>query len=411
MVTRLERRVCPHAVSGKMFWLCAITYIIALFGRMSYSAVMVALIANGSMDEAQAGLIGTALFVVYGVSQIFSGLIGDRISPKKMIFVGLIGSGILNLIMGLTGQYAVMLVVWALNGLFQSTMWSPIARIFAEQMPPDERKKCCNNIAVTYPLATILAYVLATVLLTAWNWRGVFLLAGGMIIITGINWMIRMSWFEKQIETSDEIEVIELQPKQTQKKENILRLLLLSGIVLATIPAMTHGMLRDGIQTWLPTLMTQNFHFGTSASVALDIIIPVWCVLYQGAAEKMDGKRTQSVCGIFCRDDYRVDCAGFGLQCQRRAVADSADCSKYLYDRRKYHVNQFNSGAFWRSRTRFICDGHFELFGICRFGDFQFWCRRSRTKFWLGVSHCGLGRLFSACVAGIAGRMQALGRV
>lgn len=135
---------------------------------------MVLLIANGSMDEAQAGLIGTALFVVYGVSQIFSGLIGDRISPKKMIFVGLIGSGILNLIMGLTGQYAVMLVVWALNGLFQSTMWSPIARIFAEQMPPDERKKCCNNIAVTYPLATILAYVLATVLLTAWNWRGVF---------------------------------------------------------------------------------------------------------------------------------------------------------------------------------------------------------------------------------------------
>lgn len=279
MVTRLERRVCPHAVSGKMFWLCAITYIIALFGRMSYSAVMVALIANGSMDEAQAGLIGTALFVVYGVSQIFSGLIGDRISPKKMIFVGLIGSGILNLIMGLTGQYAVMLVVWALNGLFQSTMWSPIARIFAEQMPPDERKKCCNNIAVTYPLATILAYVLATVLLTVWNWRGVFLLAGGMIVLTGIYWMIRMSWFEKQIETSDEIEVIELQPKQTQKKENMLRLLLLSGIVLATIPAMTHGMLRDGIQTWLPTLMTQNFHFGTSASVALDIIIPVFNML------------------------------------------------------------------------------------------------------------------------------------
>ena len=31
-----------------------------------------------------------------------------------------------------------------------------------------------------------------------------------MIIITGINWMIRMRWFEKQIETSDEIELIGL---------------------------------------------------------------------------------------------------------------------------------------------------------------------------------------------------------
>ena len=272
MVTRLERRVCPHAVSGKMFWLCAITYIIALFGRMSYSAVMVALIANGSMDEAQAGLIGTALFIVYGVSQIFSGLIGDRISPKKMIFVGLIGSGILNLIMGLTGQYAVMLVVWALNGLFQSTMWSPIARIFAEQMPPDERKKCCNNIAVTYPLATILAYVLATVLLTAWNWRGVFLLAGGMIIITGINWMIRMSWFEKQIETSDEIEVIELQPKQTQKKENMLRLLLLSGIVLAALLMSIVPLVE-----LMPGLLTDadSLEIRTFLERALDIVIGI----------------------------------------------------------------------------------------------------------------------------------------
>ena len=50
-----ERRVCPHALSQRLFLLCAATYIVGLFGRLSYSAVMVDLIASGSMDKAQAG--------------------------------------------------------------------------------------------------------------------------------------------------------------------------------------------------------------------------------------------------------------------------------------------------------------------------------------------------------------------
>ena len=122
MTKGIERRVCPHALSNRLFWLCAVTYVMALFGRLSYSSVMVALIADGSMDKGQAGLIGTALFIVYGVCQIFSGLIGDKISPKKMVFAGLMGSGLLNLLMGITGQYAVMLVLWSLNGVFQSML-------------------------------------------------------------------------------------------------------------------------------------------------------------------------------------------------------------------------------------------------------------------------------------------------
>ena len=79
MTQVIRRRVCPHALSQRLFLLCAATYIIGLFGRLSYSAVMVDLISSGSMDKTQAGLVGTALFIVYGVCQIFSGLIGDQI--------------------------------------------------------------------------------------------------------------------------------------------------------------------------------------------------------------------------------------------------------------------------------------------------------------------------------------------
>lgn len=274
MEQSFTRRLCPRRFTKRLFWLCASIYVIACFGRLSYSAVMVEMIASGGMNKAQAGLIGTALFIVYGAFQLISGLVGDHISPKKMIFTGVIGSGLINLCMGLTGQYHVMVVLWSLNGVFQSLVWSPVARIFAEQLPADERKRAASNVAVTYPLATVLTYLLSSVMLSVWNWRSVFLVSSGIMIAAGLYWLYRMGWFEKQIAQSSEVETISIQPHKQQKKEGLLHLMLVSGILLATVSAMTHGMLRDGIQTWLPSLMTDNFHFGTSVSIALDIIVP-----------------------------------------------------------------------------------------------------------------------------------------
>lgn len=315
MTKGIERRVCPHALSNRLFWLCAVTYVMALFGRLSYSAVMVALIADGSMDKGQAGLIGTALFIVYGVCQIFSGLIGDKISPKKMVFAGLMGSGLLNLLMGITGQYAVMLVLWSLNGVFQSMLWSPVARIFAEQMPPDERKKACSNVAVTYPLATVLTYLLASVMLTVWNWRSVFLLSAVMILAVGGYWLYRMTWFERQIAEHGEKEIITLQPKSRKNQEGFMHLMLVSGILLAAFASLTHGMLRDGIQTWLPSLMTDNFHFGTSASVALDIIVPLFnifgVVFTKAIAKRWIDNELKGAAGFFAVTIVALALLGF----------------------------------------------------------------------------------------------------
>lgn len=272
------RRVCPHTLARRLFYLCCITYIIGAFGRLTYSAVMVELIASGSMDKSQAGLIGTALFIVLGVSQVIGGIIGDRISPKKTIFVGVFGSAALNLGMGLAGQYGLMLLLWSCNGVFQSLIWSPVARIFAEQLPPDMRRSACSTAAATYPIATVIVYLMASLLLRALGWRSVFLLSAALMFAAAAVWYIRMTWFEKQIASSDEVET--LLPRAADagtmpQRQRLVPLLIVSGVLVATISSMTHGMLRDGIQTWLPSLMTENFHVDTAASVALDIILPV----------------------------------------------------------------------------------------------------------------------------------------
>lgn len=300
----LTRRVCPSALAGRLFFLCALTYIIALFGRLSYSSVMAELIASEGLSKSQAGLIGTALCGVYGVFQVFSGMIGDRISPKKLIFTGVMGSAVLNLIMGMTGSYSIMLIVWAVNGVFQSFVWSPVARIFAEMMPPERRKKSCSDAAITYPLATVLVYLLASVMLATLGWRSVFLISAIMMTAVSIYWLFRMTWFEKQTRENGEMETIELNEQEQKNGGSLLRLMVVSGVIFAVVGALSHGMLRDGIQSWVPSLMTDNFHFGTSLSVALAIILPLVNIsgvfITKAIAKKHIHNELNGSAGFFC---------------------------------------------------------------------------------------------------------------
>lgn len=274
MNSTITRRVCPEERATRLFFLCAITYIIALFGRQSYASVMAELITNEGFTKSQAGLIGTAFCIVYGVCQVLSGLMGDRFSPRKMIFVGIVSSGILNLGMGFSHSYWLMLVLWALNGIVQSFIWSPVVRIFAEMMPPDQRRKSCSNAAITFPLATVIIYLVASIMLRTGGWRPLFLFSGILMLIAGAVWNIRMKWYEAFTEQYGDIETIQLGAQEQQAGGSLLKLMVISGVIFAVFGALSHGMLRDGIQSWVPTLMTENFHFSTSISVALAIILP-----------------------------------------------------------------------------------------------------------------------------------------
>ena len=230
------RRVSPPRYANRLFCLTAGAYIAGLFGRMSYAAVMADLIAQEGLGKSQAGLIGTMFFVVYGVCQLLSGFLGDRISPKKLIFTGIIGSAVLNLGMGLSGaSYPTMLTLWTLNGVFQSMLWSPAARVFSEMIPPTHRKRACANGAATYPIATILTYLFASALLHFTGWRVDFLLSSLIMLISAAFFWVRMSFYERETEQCGEIEEITLTQVENAAQGSLIRTLIVSGTLLTVL--------------------------------------------------------------------------------------------------------------------------------------------------------------------------------
>ncbi len=269
------RRVCPEMYATRLFLLCCMMYIIGVFGRMSYSAVAVELITSEGFTKSQAGLIGTALFAAYGACQILSGFLGDKIPPRKMVFAGVFGSAVLNLGMGTADDYRGMLVLWAANGVFQSFIWPPVFKVFSEVLPPSYRKRACANAAATNPIATVLTYLFAAFALHALGWRSVFLLSGALMAAASFYWLRRMAWYEREIGAHGQVEHITLTPQEQASGGSLMQVLAMSGVLYALIAAVTHGMLRDGIQAWVPTFMTENFRFGASISTAMAVLLPL----------------------------------------------------------------------------------------------------------------------------------------
>jgi len=74
------------------------------FSRKTFNYAMPAMMADLGLDKADIGLIGTLFYITYGCSKFFSGIISDRSNPRYFMGLGLIATGIINIVFGLSSS-------------------------------------------------------------------------------------------------------------------------------------------------------------------------------------------------------------------------------------------------------------------------------------------------------------------
>ena len=75
---------------NRLIILFMVTYMVSYLTRINYGAVLLDMVKSTGFTKDLLSLAVTGSFVTYGVGQIISGFIGDKIEPKKLIFIGLI---------------------------------------------------------------------------------------------------------------------------------------------------------------------------------------------------------------------------------------------------------------------------------------------------------------------------------
>jgi OPA family glycerol-3-phosphate transporter-like MFS transporter len=242
----------------------------------------------GFLTKPQAGMIGTGFFLCYGIGQLVSGFLGDRIPSKWMCFAGIAASSVINLGMVFSESGLEMLWLWCINGFAQSLTWAPIIKILSERLSASQCRKASVTMTTTVAAGTISAYTLAALMIWVADWRSVFMVSSLIVGSISVLWLVMIGRIEKVSDansddtemSNDTIDALNLESEDRTKitmptAENIWVILLARGIYPVMLCIVLQGILKDGIMTWVPTYISEIYHLGSVTSILASTLLPI----------------------------------------------------------------------------------------------------------------------------------------
>ena len=269
-----ERKIVEPRAVWLLFALCWAVYFSAYIAKRNFSAAMTEMIGGGFLPKDRAGLINTVFFVCYAVGQLCNGVLGDRFRPQRLILIGTLLSGACNLAMGTVRDSWLMLPLWAANGYALSMLWPPILRILCDLLLTEDKTRCSVNMSTSVAAGTMVSYLLCAGAISLWGWRSTFWLAGGWMVLIGAVWAVTFPVVEKRARE------LELPPEQqAQHKANsgmpLRAILLTAPVLMLVVPTLIQGVLRDGVTSWVPTYVSENFWADPAFAVLISTLLPV----------------------------------------------------------------------------------------------------------------------------------------
>lgn len=256
--------------SNKLIAVCSVAYFVSYLTRVNYAAVIAAIIDAGDVAKTVAGAVTTVGFMTYGIGQLISGWLGDKINPKKLMFIGFITTGLMNIMIPFSHSGAMMCIVWGVNGFAQSLMWPPMVKIMKIGLTADGYNKGCVSVSWGSTIATILIYLVSPFIISFSSWRGVFFVNGSAALIMSAVWMYLLTAIEKRTGLYYPL----MSGKQERKKHSYSMAPMLLVFVMLAI--FLQGSLRDGITTWIPTYIYEVFKLDSGKSILTGVIVPLF---------------------------------------------------------------------------------------------------------------------------------------
>ncbi len=170
----------------RIFFGMYVGYAIFYLTRKSFTFVMPAMVENLGFTKAQLGFLGSILYVTYGASKFFSGILADRSNSRYFMGFGLILTGVFNIFFGFSHSLLMFTLLWGLNGFFQGWGWPPCARLLMHWYSQSERGRWWAACSTSHNVGGALIPVLATQIAFLYGWRQAMIIPGIIAIIGGL---------------------------------------------------------------------------------------------------------------------------------------------------------------------------------------------------------------------------------
>jgi nitrate/nitrite transporter NarK len=122
----------------------------------------------------QAGLLSAATTFTYALCQIPAGFLTDRFGPKRLFFVGVLGSTLLSLNFGTLQSFPAALANQLVSGVFRALLFAPGLTLVASWFPADRKATAMGVYVIGGVSGNVLLSLLGPLLVGHYGWRPVF---------------------------------------------------------------------------------------------------------------------------------------------------------------------------------------------------------------------------------------------
>ena len=137
----------------------------------------------------QAGSLSFVSTLVYAFMQIPAGYLVDRFGPRRLFFIGALGTNLLGFTFSMIQSYPLLLVNQGASGFFRSLLFAPGLVLIASWFPPNRRASAMGLFIAGGFSSNVLLNLVGPTLEAHYGWRFPFMLFSLLGIVASLAYL------------------------------------------------------------------------------------------------------------------------------------------------------------------------------------------------------------------------------
>jgi OPA family glycerol-3-phosphate transporter-like MFS transporter len=284
----------PKSPSSSLVVLCCAVYFTSYLTRKAYEASILAICDETGLARTAAGLGGTALVALYGSGQFVTGWMADRLDPRRIVLSALLLTAACNAAIPFAVATGVVpiIAINVLNGFAQAMFWPPLVKIFATSLPQGRYNGAVFAVNAAANVAVIAVFALVAGCVRFAGWRLSFWLVAGIALAMAAAWWRQCSaGFGSRVTefaSSDSRIPSANSETRTQNPGSAMSFpIVVAALVPIALAIVCIGVMRDGIEAWAPSIVSDLYGLGASSSTASVALLPLFAVVSMAGARAL----------------------------------------------------------------------------------------------------------------------------
>lgn len=154
--------------------------------RMSLGVVKKPMLDAGIVTIEELGFMGSAFFFTYAIGKFSNGFLSDYANIGRFMSISLVLSAIVAIAMGMNTASLFFILLWGLNGWFQSVGSAPSCVSIFQWFSPKQRGSVYSIWGGSRNIGEAITWILTATVVSFFGWRAGFIGAGIATLCAGL---------------------------------------------------------------------------------------------------------------------------------------------------------------------------------------------------------------------------------